>query len=184
MKLIDLLSKITGFSTPIFGIQWQPPHRERVIAERVLTFLEDKRVLYPQNINYNLVHMKSDYPIKSVLQIREYLTKEMQGIPRDCNLHKILNEMRKTCRLFLEKLEEQGIDKVEQEEQSLIQLKLKMPNLLTNLCFTYGMEISPDLTKMFPEEVQQLFPVEEKLLLEQPTIELTDKLRVVHKIEK
>ncbi|WP_139165767.1 DUF6650 family protein [Chromobacterium amazonense] len=46
MKFREIISRITGFSIPIFGIQWNPPEAECAAAKRVLTFLEDRRVLY------------------------------------------------------------------------------------------------------------------------------------------
>lgn len=181
MKLKEILSRITGFSTPIFGLSWQPPHRERVVAERVLTFLEDRRVLFPQYLNYNLLSAKSGYPIKSVIEVRQYITKEMQAVPRDSNLYNLLKRIRIACGQFLEELEIMGIDELTQTEHPLVTLKSKMPALITNLCFAYGIELSLDLNKMFPSELRVLFPVEETIKVEDSSLELTGKLKILHK---
>lgn len=34
-----VVNRITGLSIPIFGISWNPPPAEVVIAEKLLTFL-------------------------------------------------------------------------------------------------------------------------------------------------
>jgi hypothetical protein len=46
MKFQEIISRLTGFSTPIFGAQWNPPELQRVVARRVIAFLEDRRVLF------------------------------------------------------------------------------------------------------------------------------------------
>ena len=46
MKFQEILSRITGLSVPVFGVSWTPPAAEVTIARRVVTFLEDRRVLY------------------------------------------------------------------------------------------------------------------------------------------
>jgi hypothetical protein len=46
MKFERILKNITGISTPIFGIQWNPPVVEINIAKDIILFLEDKRILF------------------------------------------------------------------------------------------------------------------------------------------
>ncbi|WP_157179899.1 DUF6650 family protein [Rhizobium sp. CCGE 510] len=42
----DMLKRITGISTPAFGIQWTPPASERDAIRKFLAFLEDRRALF------------------------------------------------------------------------------------------------------------------------------------------
>ena len=41
MKFSEILNRLTGISTPIVGISWNPPPLEVNIARKVITFLED-----------------------------------------------------------------------------------------------------------------------------------------------
>ncbi|WP_425469518.1 DUF6650 family protein [Paraburkholderia azotifigens] len=69
---MEIVSRITGFSVPVFGIQWNPSEAERAVARRVLTFLEDRRVLYsPSQMEV------PSHCVESVLRIRESLTSEL-----------------------------------------------------------------------------------------------------------
>lgn len=97
MKFQEALSRITGFSVPAFGIQWTPPEAERAVAHRVLTFLEDRRVLY--------VPSEMEVPsqgVQSVLRIREFLAGELGKRTGDGQLTQSLRAMRAACRKFLD----------------------------------------------------------------------------------
>src|SRR5437868_4133219 len=93
----EIASKITGFSTPVFGIQWTPPSKERDIAKSVVSFLEDRRVLYNPT-ELELPH----HCISSVIEIRRFLTEKMDDLGQNCELAKNLKTMRAACRKFLD----------------------------------------------------------------------------------
>lgn len=96
MKFKEVVSRITGFSVPIFGIQWSPPEAERAVAKRVLTFLEDRRVLYvPSEMEV------PEHGVQSVLRIREFLTSELGRLTSDGQLADSLRAMRTASRKFL-----------------------------------------------------------------------------------
>src|SRR5438552_5513774 len=92
----EIASKITGFSTPVFGIQWTPPSKEREIAKSVVTFLEDRRVLYNPT-ELELPHRC----ISSVIEIRHFLTEKMNDLDQNSELAKNIRTMRSACRKFL-----------------------------------------------------------------------------------
>lgn len=72
MHFREVVSRVTGLSVPVFGVQWNPPEAECVAARRVLAYLEDRRVLY--------VPSETEVPhhcVESVLRIREFLTSEV-----------------------------------------------------------------------------------------------------------
>ena len=46
MKFQEIANRLTGISVPIFGVSWDPPKAQVTVARRVITFMEDRRVLY------------------------------------------------------------------------------------------------------------------------------------------
>ena len=95
MKLSELMSRLTGISTPIGGVSWTSPEPDVAVARRVLVFLEDRRVLYAP---YDLEIPRSC--VESVFEIRRFLTRELDGAVGD-NLAGTLRAMRAACRKFL-----------------------------------------------------------------------------------
>jgi hypothetical protein len=45
-KATDILKRITGFSTPLFGVSWNPPASDRDAVRKFLAYLEDRRALF------------------------------------------------------------------------------------------------------------------------------------------
>ncbi len=75
MKFEEIKNRLTGISCPVFGLSWNPPEAECLIAQRVIAFLEDRRVLYvPSEIEV------PEHCVQSVLKIREFLTNELAKI--------------------------------------------------------------------------------------------------------
>ena len=97
MKFKEIASRITGFSVPVFGVSWNPPEPEVAIARRVLSFLEDRRVLF------NPYHLEvADQCISSVLDIRRSLTEEIGRLSHASKLAEHLRGIRAACRKFLD----------------------------------------------------------------------------------
>lgn len=100
MKFQEIISRLTGFSTPIFGVQWNPPESQRTVARRVIAFLEDRRVLFVPS------EMESpEHCMQSILRIRELLTQELGRLDSDQPLAQSLRAMRAACRKCLTTLE-------------------------------------------------------------------------------
>jgi hypothetical protein len=45
LEFREVASRTIGFSASVFGPQWNPPRLDREVDERVIVFLEDRRVL-------------------------------------------------------------------------------------------------------------------------------------------
>jgi hypothetical protein len=93
----DIASKLTGFSTPLFGVSWQPPETERKIAISIVTFLEDRRVLYNPT-ELEIPH----HCISSVVEIRHFLTEVLADLDQKSELANNVRTMRAACRKFLD----------------------------------------------------------------------------------
>lgn len=96
MKITEILARLTGISTPVFGVSWEPTELERAAARRVIAFLEDRRVLYhPEQMEV------PSHCVNSVLDIRRFLTEELGNLSSDDALAQNLSAMRAACRKFL-----------------------------------------------------------------------------------
>lgn len=97
MKFKEIAKRLTGFSSPIFGVSWNPPESESNVAKRVIAELEDRRVLY------NPTEMEMpDHCVQSVIEIRRMLSSELGAISNDSSLSNSLRAMRAACRKFLD----------------------------------------------------------------------------------
>jgi hypothetical protein len=99
VKFQEIVSRVTGLSCPVFGVSWNPPEAEVVKARRVIAFLEDRRVLYvPSEME------RPDLCVRSVCEIRGFLTEEIGRASVDSDLTQSLRAMRGACRKFLNAL--------------------------------------------------------------------------------
>ena len=98
--LAKAANRVTGVETPVFGISWNPPTLDVEVAERLVTFLEDRRALYNPFDRETL-----DWVIESILEIRRKLTEYMEQLDRDSPLAKSMAAMRSACRTFLDRVE-------------------------------------------------------------------------------
>lgn len=96
MKFQEILKRLNGISTPIFGVSWNPNQTDKDQAKEVVAFLEDRRVLY----NPSEMEMPS-HCVSSVLEIRRFLTQKI-GVTQDAELLDSLRAMRAACRKFLD----------------------------------------------------------------------------------
>jgi hypothetical protein len=97
MKFSEIASRLTGFSTPLFGLQWDPPTSDVSVAHEVVSFLEDRRVLYTA-IEVEL----PEHCVTSVLEIRMFLTGLIGAGGIAHELEASLRGMRAACRKFLD----------------------------------------------------------------------------------
>ena len=75
MKFKEILARLTGFSVPVFGVSWNPPEPEVQKARRVITQLEDRRVL----CNASELEVPA-HCVQSVIEIRRMLSAELETL--------------------------------------------------------------------------------------------------------
>ena len=96
VRFKEIVSRLTGISSPIFGVSWKPQEAERSVARRIIAFLEDRRVLYsPSEMEVPY------YCVQSVLDIRGFLTAEIATLDEKADITASLRAMRAACRKFL-----------------------------------------------------------------------------------
>jgi len=105
MKFKEIASRLTGISIPIFGVSWNPPKAHVTVAKKVITFLEDKRVLY------NPYHLEDPrHCIESINEIRQFLTVEIGELNDAEGLPQSLRAMRAACRKILDIIQSHNLD--------------------------------------------------------------------------
>lgn len=157
LSFIDIKERLTGISCPFFGISWNPSESERKVAQKVIRFLEDRRVLY------NPSELESPrYCVESVCRIREYLTSEMQQINSDSNLFSYMKAMRIACRKFLNRCsskDDRFLDEARYNGNfsswvfgsALGEMRGTFGNMVAQISAAYGIDIEDDLATIIPE---------------------------------
>ena len=102
MKFSEIANRLTGISTPLGGVSWQSSDLEVSAARRVIAFLEDRRVLYaPEEMEM------AEHCIRSVLEIRHFLSDEIGKHDTGSGFAASLRAMRAACRKLLDRV---GVD--------------------------------------------------------------------------
>jgi hypothetical protein len=106
VRFSEISSRLTGISTPIFGVSWEPAQSDIDAVRRTLGFLEDRRVLYAPDEAEEPQHC-----VDSVLRIREFLTDQLGrgGVPEDVS--DSLRAMRAAARKFLDATDLKQLDR-------------------------------------------------------------------------
>ncbi|MGK9370153.1 DUF6650 family protein [Melioribacter sp. Ez-97] len=145
-----ILKKLSGISTPVFGISWNPTESERDVVRKLFLFLEDKRVLfYP-------FHMEMPYHVnQSVLDIRKYLTDEILKLDENSDLLSDLKLLRAACRKFLDSvgIEQRRRHMIKDEMIALGELRAIFGITLAKLSIKYGVD--------FPKSLEEILPFED-----------------------
>jgi hypothetical protein len=145
-----IADRITGLSTPVFGISWTPPEDKREVVRRLVAFLEDRRALYQG------FHMEySPWVEQSVLEMRKELTNVLQTCAEDQELTGPIRGMRAACRKFLNEVGHPGRRHSMRNEAALWQALGELRGVfglhLARLCAAYGVDVEPELATILPE---------------------------------
>lgn len=153
LKGKSFVSRLTGISTPIGGISWTPPEDERDRAKRLLTYLEDRRALYqPYNMEI------CDYVVKSILEIRQRLTSDLEHVNKTSVFGESLRAMRAICRKFLDKVQRPSrgrIYLVPDFIDALGELRALFGIHVARLACAYDLEVEKELASILPPEPEE-----------------------------
>ncbi len=99
MKFSDILARVNGFSTPVFGISWQPPTADIAVARRIIAEVETRRVLFSTFSNE-----VPDRCVASVLELRKLFTEILAAGGIGKELEGPVRIMRRYCVRFLDRV--------------------------------------------------------------------------------
>jgi hypothetical protein len=155
IKFGKIAKSLTGFSTPFFGISWNPPESDRMIVKKLITFLEDRRALYnPYDIETPM------FVDQSLIEIRKELTELIQKIGDNPDITLHLRAMRNACRKYLDN--SQGKPRYHFREYetfaALGELRAIFGVHIGQLAVKYGIDIEEDLAKILPLEDSETQP--------------------------
>jgi hypothetical protein len=144
MKSKDIKYRLTGISVGTVGASWEKIKTERDKAQGVITFLEDRRVLYTP-YDFEVPH----HCIESVLEIRKFLTAQLQDLDVRTKLAKHLRAMRASCRKFLDALPK-GHSPSQVFMTALGELRGVLGIHLAIIAAHYGLDVEDNLASIFP----------------------------------
>ncbi|WP_339897694.1 DUF6650 family protein [uncultured Gilvimarinus sp.] len=154
MEFKSILGRVNGISTPIFGVSWSPENTEKDKARRLITFLEDRRVLF-----YEEEREGADFCRQSVELIREKITDFLQDFETDKDIVKAIRKFRSACRAFCNEV---GAINFNNEpvpvQRSILNAELaKLRKIagvtIGSLAISYGLDVEDELASIIPFKV-------------------------------
>lgn len=169
----EIAKRITGVSTAVFGVSWEPIKPEQERAQALISYLEDRRALY-YGFEYDIPH----FVVESIFYIRQRLTKELEEVDRTSELAKHILAMRAAFRKFLNtvgpipELVEFENDVEDDEEPPLVdyqadsslsyddfysalgELRGTIGMHLAIIVSKYGIDVEDELASIFPSEIE------------------------------
>jgi len=147
----EILSRVTGFSVPIFGIQWNPPVPEVRVARELMRELEDRRVLYSP------VEMEgAQHCVTSIFELRRALTESTKMLDTSSNLYKQVQRIRRACRVFCDFVGSTAFStapipiQISILNQELGKLRQVTGKAVGEICIAYGLDVEDELASVIP----------------------------------
>jgi len=151
LKGRELAARLLGITTPIGGIDWEPPAGERKRAKRVLKYLAEQRALWdPYDVAI------STFVAQSIVDLRGQLRSDLDGLPTDSVLPEGLRAMHAACRRFLEENQSPrsgyGPPYEAQLHSTLGELRALFGVHIARIACAYDLEVDSHLEGILPPE--------------------------------
>jgi hypothetical protein len=143
LKYQEIATRLNGVQAFNVGAQWVASEPERKIVRDVLTFFEDRRVLF-NPCAWELPNEVTD----SVLRIREQLTQALQRLGEDSKAAPAMRAMRATCREYLDRSQQRyGHHDLSVD---LGRLRALFGTQIAFLAYVYRIDLEEDLASIIP----------------------------------
>jgi Family of unknown function (DUF6650) len=149
LKGRELATRLIGITTPIGGIDWEPPAGERKTAKRVLKYLAEQRALWdPYDVAIGA------FVAQSIVDLRGQLRSDLDSLPTDSILQEGLRAMHAACRIFLEENQSPrsgyGPPYEAQLHSTLGELRARFGVHIARLACAYDLEVDTHLEGILP----------------------------------
>lgn len=152
--------KLTSISTPFGGVGWKFEKSEKNVAKDLITFLEDRRVIYNIRGHAALLISSPQYShaVKSILEIRNRLRDDLEKVKADSILYDSMKIMQKSCRAFLTTSEQSEPEDTYIEDLEILRKEFSEAMLKIGEKFGFSIESPDDLGE--DEQVYRKFYAE------------------------
>jgi len=154
IRFKKLAKSLTGISTPLFGVSWNPPESDREIVRKLIIFLEDRRALFTSPRVAT-----SRYVERSMGEIRKELTSTLQRIGDNPEISPHLRAMRAACRKYLNDVSSRKLMHYRGRERETFEIFSALGELrgifgihIAQLAVKYGIDVERELASILPIE--------------------------------
>lgn len=151
MTYHQILKRYTGFTCPIFGLQWDASASDTEVARDVVAELEDRRVLYAP-----IQMEEADRYLQAIGEIRDLLSDPLNDVEYQSPLDNQVRKMRRAARRFIDRVGHSGFDTFVLPVQrsilrrELARLREKFGEAVAELSISHGVEVDDDLASIIP----------------------------------
>lgn len=147
----ELAVRLVGISTPVGGIDWEPPAEEREKAKQVLKYLAEQRALWDP---YDMAI--GSFVTESILDVRERLSHDLKDVPGNSVLGEGLRAMQAACRMFWDENQSPrsgyGPPYEAQLHSTLGELRALFGIHIARIACAYDLEVDRHLVGILPPE--------------------------------
>lgn len=145
----------TGVGAFGFSLNWEKVPGDEDVARRVITFLEDRRLLFGER------HAEDELDcVHSAIEIRHFLTEELARAKPGRSLAESLRAIRTAMRAFVDAAGPDARDfryyhghMTDHFSLALGELRSRVGMHLAVIADQYGIEVEPDLARILPPDV-------------------------------
>lgn len=145
----------TGLGAFGFSLNWEKVPGDEQVAHRVITFLEDRRLLFGERLGGDELHC-----VRSAIEIRYFLTEELTKAKPGHSLADSLHAMRTATRAFVDAAGPDASNfryyhghMTDRFSLALGELRSRIGLHLAVIADQYGIEVEPSLAKILPPDV-------------------------------